>query len=130
MTPDASRRATSRPFTVAVCMQCGAEPDLAVLTELRATIRRCPHAVLATTGCLRGPLTCLADPHDRGVMIILQPCAVDRTPTGPTIWIGPICDDTDLHAVRSWLERGSWNLDTLPVRLNTIAQQRLPSRMN
>ena len=126
----ASRRATSRPFTVAVCMHCGAEPELGVLSELRATIRRCPHAVLATTACLRGPLTCQAHPHGRGVMIIMQPCAADRTPHGPTLWIGPICDDTDLRAVRIWLEHGRWDPNTLPIRLNTLAQQTNPSHLN
>lgn len=118
----ASRRPTSRPFTVAVCMQCGAEPELAVLSELRAMIRRCPHAVLATTACLRGPLRCQAHSHGRGVMVIMQPCAVDRTPLGGTCWIGPIRDDDDLRAVRTWLEEGRWDPGTLPSRLNTVAQ--------
>lgn len=128
MTP--SRRATSRPFTVAICTHCGAEPELAVLTELRATIRRCPHAVLATTACLRGPLTCQVHPHGRGAVIILQPCAVDRTPLGPTMWIGPIRDDTDLDVVRTWLEHGRWDLHDLPNRLNEFAPQRKPLHLN
>ncbi len=118
-----SRRATRRPFTVAVCMRCDAEPEFDVLPELRATIRRCPHAVLATTGCLRGPLSCQARRHGRGVMLIMQPCSVDRIPDGPTMWIGPICNRTDLRAVRSWIEDGCWDLRVLPDRLNTQAQQ-------
>jgi hypothetical protein len=126
----ASRRATSRPFTIAVCMHCGAEPELAVLSELRATIRRCPHAVLATTACLRGPPMCQAHPHGPGVMVIMQPCAVNRTPHGPTFWIGPIRDDNDLRAVRTWLEDGDWDPHILPTRLNAIAQQANPSYLN
>jgi hypothetical protein len=125
-----SRRATSRPFTVAICTHCGAEPELAVLTELRATIRRCPHAVLATTACLRGPLTCQAHPHGRGAVIILQPCSVDRRPLGPTMWIGPIRDDADLDVVRTWLESGRWNLQTLPIRLKLPAQPKVSPHLN
>ena len=56
------RGATNRPFTVAVCTPCDAEPELGVLAALRTTVRRCPHAVLATTACLRGPLNCRAHP--------------------------------------------------------------------
>jgi hypothetical protein len=111
-------------------MHCGDEPELAVLTELRATVRRCPHAVLATTACLRGPLTCQAHPHVRRVMIVVQPCAVDRTPLRPTLWIGPIRDDTDLRVVRNWLERGHWDPHTLPTRLNTVAQQKISPHLN
>jgi hypothetical protein len=103
-------------------MHCGAEPEMDVLTELRATIRRCPHSVLVTTACLRGPLTCRAHPEGRGAMIIVQPCAVDRTPLGPALWIGPIRDDTDLHVVCTWLERGRWDPHTLPTRLKPVAQ--------
>jgi hypothetical protein len=126
----ASHRATSRPFTVALCMQCGDEPELAVLAELRATTRRCLHAVLATTACLRGPLICQAHSRGRGVMVIMQPCAVDRTPLGPTRWIGPIRDGEDLRVVCSWLEEGNWELDTLPGRLNIVARQLKSSSLN
>lgn len=126
----ASRQATGRPFTVAVCASCVGEPEFDVLAELRATIRRCPHAVLATTGCLRGPLSCQANRHGRGVMIIVQPCTVDRTPDGPTLWIGPICNRTDLRTVRRWIEDGRWDLRTLPDWLNTLAHQRRQLHLN
>jgi hypothetical protein len=111
-------------------MPCGAESELGLVSELRATIRRCPHAVLIAAACLRGPLMCQAHPHGRGVMVIVQPCAVDRTPLGPTLWIGPIRDDMDVDAVRVWLERGRWTPHTLPIRLNSLAQHTNSSRLN
>lgn len=125
-----ARPATNRPFTVGVCTNCSTEPELSVPSELRATIRRCPHAVLATTACLRGPLTCQAHPHGPGVMLVMQPCAVDRTPHGPTLWIGPIRDDTDVRAVRRWLETGRWNPHTLPTRLIQSPARAHPSHLN
>jgi hypothetical protein len=122
--------ATRRPFTVAVCTPCSREPTIDVVSALRATIRRCPHGVLATTACLRGPLSCRARPHDRGVMIVLQPCTTERAPHGPTAWIGPIRDDADLEAVRGWIESGHWDLDALPTRLNARARIRLAPHLN
>ena len=60
----------------------------------------------------------------------MQPCAVDWTPLGPTCWISPIRDDDDLCAVRTWLEEGRWDPGTLPIRLNTLAQQKNSSHLN
>jgi hypothetical protein len=50
-------------------------------------------------------------------MILLQPCANDRTPTGPTRWIGPIRDVDDVTEFCAWLELGQWDYGVLPPRL-------------
>lgn len=110
--------ATARPFTVALCISCPSDPDVAVLEHLRMSVRRCAHGVLVTTGCLRGTVTCAARPHGPGAVVVMQPCSVERVPDGPTHWIGPINDHDDLRAVCDWLERGEWDLYTLPTRLH------------
>src|ERR1700682_615846 len=80
-----SHSGTSRPFTVYLCTICTAKPKLAVLEELRATIRRCAHGMLVTTACMRGPLACAARPH--GPIVILQPCGGARSHRfGPLDW--------------------------------------------
>ena len=113
---------TSRPFTVILCTTCTAKPGLGLLETLRAAVRSCEHGVLVTTACLLRPLTCAAHPHRAGAMVILQPCSVDRGPSGPAHWIGPINDTNDTRAVRDWLQRGQWDDHTLPERLR--AQRR------
>ncbi|HUO39431.1 MAG TPA: hypothetical protein VMU34_17025 [Mycobacterium sp.] len=112
-----SHCATSRPFTVVLCTSCTAKPGLGVLEELRATVRRCGHGVLITTECMLGALACAARPHGPAAMVILQPCSVDRRPSGPAHWIGPINDTNDIRAVRDWLQRGQWDDHMLPERL-------------
>ena len=111
----ASHSGTSRPFTVYLCTSCTAKPKLAVLEELRATIRRCAHGMLVTTACMLGPLACAARPH--GPIVILQPCSVERVPVGSARWIGPINDKVDIRALRGWLEQGQWDYWALPDRL-------------
>jgi hypothetical protein len=90
------------------------------LDGLRESIRRCPHGMLVSTACLRGPLTCAAHSHGAGVMLVLQPCSVDRRPSGSAHWVGPVTDQDDLDIVRAWLERGRWNGPDLPLRLHAM----------
>lgn len=125
-----SRRATSRPFTVALCAGCGTG-DAEILAALRSTTRKCAHGVLVTTACMLGPLTCASRPHGPGAMILVQPCSTDRAPVGPTRWIGPVKDAVDVAEVCSWLEQGQWDYRVLPCRLH--AEQRVraaASRLN
>jgi hypothetical protein len=97
-------RGTRRPFTLVACTQCG---DEVAMDALRATVRSCEHAMLVTTGCLLGGDTCPAAGTD-GMMAMLQPCTVDRTPVGPRRWFGPIAP-ADAPAVCAALASGQWN---------------------
>jgi hypothetical protein len=113
------RRATDSAFTVIVCSCCTTEPGLSVLQELRNSIRRCQHGVLVSAPCLLGKLLCAARTDGPGTMVLLQPCSTDRSPLGPPRWVGPISSPTDAEALRTWLERGGWDIDTLPQRLQS-----------
>ena len=109
--------ATDRAFALVVCTGCTAEQGISVLDELRATVRSCPHGVLVAAGCMLGPLTCAARPDRPGVLVLLQPCSTDRTPTGSAMWVGPINDRFDAADVADWVRRGEWSLDSLPRHL-------------
>src|ERR1700758_2305021 len=74
---------TSRPFTVVLCTSCAAKSELGVLEALRAAVRRCGHGVLVTTECMLGALACATLHNGAGGMVVLQPCSVDRPPSGP-----------------------------------------------
>ena len=50
--------------------------------------------------------------------MVLQPCSVKRVPDGPARWIGPVNDGDAMRAICEWLERGDWELCTLPGRLH------------
>lgn len=113
-----AERSTDRPFTVIVCNACADEHAVSVIDELRPTIRRCRHAMLVTTACMLGPLTCASRPTGCGVMALLQPCTADRLASGPPQWIGPIADDGDAAALRDWLEGGQWETNPLPTQLD------------
>ena len=118
------RRATDRPFNVIVCSCCATESGLAVLQELGESIRRCRHGILVSAPCLLGKLTCAARTDGPGTMVLLQPCSTDRSPLGPPRWVGPITNPADAEAVRTWLERGRWDIDTLPQRLRSPLNSR------
>lgn len=115
MTP--AQGATRRPFTVALCRSCTTQSELAVLEALRATIRRCDHGMLVITECMLSVLTCGARMHGPGVMVLLQPCSIDRVPSEPAHWIGPIKDNNDVGVLCEWVQRGQWDRRALPARL-------------
>ncbi len=117
-----SQPATRRPFTVALCRSCRAQVGLEVVEALRATIRRCDHGVLVVTECMLGVLSCGTPIQSPGVMVLLQPCSIDRFPSGPPHWIGPINDNNDVSVVCDWVQRGEWNCRALPARLRRQAQ--------
>jgi len=124
------RRSTSDPFTVAICGSCAPAPAAQLLQMLRASIRRCPHGMLVTTGCLLGHLTCAGRPSREGVMLVLQPCSTRRIPTGPAQWVGPVNDTVDARAVCDWLEQGDWQRHALPVHLGAETNFARPSMRN
>lgn len=109
--------ATDGAFALLVCTGCNAGQGLSVLDGLRATVRSCPHGVLVAAGCMLGPLTCAARPDRPGVLVLLQPCSVDRTPLGSATWVGPINDEHDVAAVGEWVRNGDWRLGALPEHL-------------
>jgi hypothetical protein len=109
--------ATRQPFTLVVCTNCVAALNHSVLDELRQAIRRCPNGVLVCTGCMLGPLTCASRPDGPGVLVLLQPCSVERAPVGSACWVGPINDGDDAATVRAWVERGDWSPGALPHHL-------------
>jgi hypothetical protein len=107
---------TARAFTVALCTNCAEEPTTRLLELLRSAIRRCPHGMLVVTDCLLGELTCATRPSGDGVLMILQPCSIDRTPIGPAMSVGPIGDHGDALTVCDWLAGGAWEEQALPRR--------------
>ena len=70
---------------------------------LRDCVRRHPHGVLMSAGCVLGAIGCraaaVADGR-RGPLLVVQPCTVDRDPHGPAIGVGPVTGDEDVTAVR------------------------------
>lgn len=99
-------RSTRRPFTLILCTACGDDRGAAALDGVRATIRRCDHGVLVTTGCMLGTKACTSG---GGVTMVLQPCTIDRRPDGPPRWLGAIDGARDVRAVCRWVERGDWD---------------------
>lgn len=102
-------RATRRPFTLILCTACTADRTEAAMRAVRATIRRCDHGVLVTTGCMLGVKACAAS---GGLTMVLQPCTIDRRPDGPARWLGSIDGAKDVRGVCRWVELGDW--DTPP----------------
>ena len=90
----------------------------AVLEQLKNTVKRCDQGMLVTTGCVLGELACLGrGDNNAGAILILQPCTIDRAARGSAMWIGPICDTTDVRIVCAWLAKGQWATERLPGRL-------------
>ena len=123
-------RHTSRPFTVAVCTACDAEPQCALMPRLRELIRACPHGMLVATGCLLGTITCATRSSAHGQMLLLQPCTADRVPTASLQWIGPIRTEADAEAACEWISIGSWDYATLPPALRADLHLSRSSRRN
>ncbi|WP_128510232.1 hypothetical protein [Streptomyces inhibens] len=86
----------SRPFTLIARTNC---PNIAgepVMDQLRAAVRTCPYGIMISTGCLGGLLRCT---RGGGLRAAVQPCAKDRTPSGPVIRLGPIATEADAELV-------------------------------
>ncbi len=109
--------ATRRPFTVIFCATCGSELESVVVQALRESVRSCRHGMLVRAQCLSGPLGCAAHSRTPGVMLVLQPCLIDRSPSAPPCWVGPVSGQGDARIVREWIERGEWNSADLPEAL-------------
>ena len=104
------------PFTLVVCGSCHAGARGRVMDGLRRAVRGCPHGVMVSTGCLGRVLHCHSG---RGLHAAVQPCGVDRTPTGIVVRLGPLVTEADTEAVGAWLRAGMPDDGTLPDRLRT-----------
>jgi hypothetical protein len=125
-----ARCPTTQPFTVAICTTCGAEVTPQLLQLLRDVIRRCPHGMLVMTECLLGQITCATRPAHEGAMLLLQLCSIERTPTAPAQWLGPITDLADARLICEWIVRGGWDCRALPTHLRAEASLQRPSIRN
>lgn len=122
MRPHGQQQVTDGPFTAVVCNGngCGRQHGELVLRGLRESIRRCRHGVLVSAGCLLGPLGCHALRHSgrpKGAMLVVQPCSVQREPTGAPLWVGPLATADDVATVCRWLEAGDLHVRGLPAHL-------------
>ncbi|MGB3356150.1 MAG: hypothetical protein WBB00_25750 [Mycobacterium sp.] len=108
---------TTQPFTVALCTACDPELTDSVVREFRNVVRGCPHGVLIVTQCLLGELTCATRVFEGGVMLMLQPCTVDRVPVASAVWVGPLTTRADVDAAGRWVAGGSWDRQNLPLSL-------------
>jgi hypothetical protein len=106
------------PFNAAVC-QSGpcAGPAGRLVPLLRAATRRCPHGVLISAGCLLRASRCRAPGHESGAYLLVQPCDVDRRPSGTAIGVGPVLTDADAAAAAEWLAFGDLDAALLAPRL-------------
>jgi hypothetical protein len=55
------------------------------------------------------------------VVLLLQLCSIERTPTAPVQWLGPIADLADARLICEWIVRGDWNCRELPIHLRAEA---------
>lgn len=99
-------------FTLVVCSECGAGQRNSVIDRLSEVVRRCPHGMLVAAECLLRSGWC-ANRQGDGVMLLLQPCALDRSALGPGRWEGPVVDDVDLDRVCDWIAEGRWEAGPL-----------------
>lgn len=115
--PYLERGFTTRPFTVGLCTACDSEVTDASVRELRSVVRGCPHGVVIVTQCLLGQLTCATGVSEGGVMLMLQPCTIDRVPVASVVWVGPLRTRADVDAACTWVAAGSWDRQNLPLGL-------------
>ncbi|MGW3151814.1 hypothetical protein ACWDG1_45905 [Streptomyces sp. NPDC001177] len=115
-----------RPFTLVVCTSCGQDADQ-VMNVLRRAVRECRHGVMISTGCLQGVLRCRGR---LGLHAAVQPCAVDRRPTGAVVRLGPLTTEADAEAIGTWLRTGMPDDGTLPDELRAAPAPQHIARLN
>ncbi|MFJ8313359.1 MULTISPECIES: hypothetical protein [unclassified Streptomyces] len=88
---------------------------------------------MVSTGCLTHLLRCRQDQDQgqgQGLCAAVQPCAVDRRPTGPVVRLGPLSTEADVEAVGAWLRAGMADDGTLPDRLRAAPAPRHVAHLN
>ncbi|MEV7383586.1 hypothetical protein [Streptomyces lydicus] len=113
MNPTARDR-RGRPFTLVVCTSCRHAAGEQAMDVLRRAVRACPRGVMISTGCLYRLLDCRAG---RGLYAAVQPCRVDRRPTGAAVRLAPIATQADADTVAAWLQAGMPADGSLPESL-------------
>ncbi|WAU82031.1 hypothetical protein O1Q96_20935 [Streptomyces sp. Qhu-G9] len=94
---------------------------------LRDAVRTCPHGVLVATDCLGRLLHCAPG---RGLYAAVQPCTLDRRPSGAVVLLGPLVAAADAEVVGAWLRAGLPDDDTLPDRLCAAPAPRRAAPLN
>lgn len=94
---------------------------------LRRAVRGCSHGVMVSAGCLGKVLHCRSV---RGLHAAVQPCGVDRRPTGGVVRLGPLVTEADVEEVGVWLRAGMPDDGTLPDRLRAAPAPRQVSHLN
>ncbi|MFF3511704.1 hypothetical protein [Streptomyces sp. NPDC002573] len=97
------------------------------MNGLRHAVRECPHAVMVSTGCLGKVLHCQGG---RGLQGAVQPCGIDRRPTGMVVRLGPLVTEADAEAVGAWLRAGMPDDGTLPDRLRAAPAPQQVAHLN
>ncbi|WP_019873529.1 hypothetical protein [Sporichthya polymorpha] len=105
-------------YTVVVCQSDGCRSGLGLMPALRALVRATPHAVLVSSGCTVGTLTCRS--RVPGPVVLVQPCDEQRRPVGPAVHVGPLRTRSDVADLIAWLRTGDLDPADLPwwLRLN------------
>ncbi|MCX5450792.1 hypothetical protein [Streptomyces nigrescens] len=98
-----------------------------MLDRLREAVRTCPHGILVAAGCLGGLLRCT---RAGGLHSVVQPCAKDRTASGPVMRLGPIVTEADADLVGAWLRAGMPDDGTLPHGLRAAPAPRHTAHLN
>lgn len=117
----------SRPFTLVLCTLCRDGRGADVTEVLRRAVRQCSHGVMVTTGCLSRFLDCR---EQTGVYAAVQPCTVQRRPTGPATRLGPMVTEDDATRVADWLRAGMPRGRLLPNSLRAAAASRRTAGFN
>lgn len=123
---EAVLRRRDRPFTLVVCAFCDPTSGQ-VMDGLRRVVRGCRQGVMVSTGCLTHLLPCR---QGQGLYAAVQPCAVDRRPTGPVVRLGPLATEADAEVVGAWLRAGLPDDGTLPDRLRAAPAPRRVAHLN
>jgi hypothetical protein len=82
---------------------------------------------MVSTGCLETVLHCRSG---HGLYAAVQPCAVDRRPTGAVVRLGALVTEADAEEVGSWLRAGMPDDGTLPERLRAAPAPRRVAHLN
>lgn len=123
----AARGRQARPFTLVACTPCRDAADGRVMDGLRQAVRACPHGILVATACLGQILQCRPR---HGLYAAVQPCAVDRRPTGAVVRLGPLATAADAKVVGAWLRAGMPDDGTLPDRLHAAPAPQRVAHLN